>query len=250
MPDAPARLISNELEELVGLVGEADSVELKFTVPDEDRRSAAAALGVDPLDARIRQVFFFDTPELELDRSGVVVRARRTQGAPDDTVVKLRPVVPGDLPSEVRAHRDFVVEVDAMPGSYVCSGSFKGRARADVAETVAGRRPLRKLFGKRQRAFFAAHAPGSIGLDDLRVLGPVNALKLNSRPRAWTASSRSNCGSIRTARGSSSCPRNARRASGSRRPRSPATSWSSLDSTCAPSSRPRLERRSSTSPAC
>jgi hypothetical protein len=175
-------LITPQLEEFLRLVGDADSVELKLTVPDEDRQSAAAALGVDPLDARIRQVYFFDTPELALDQSGVVVRARRTQGAPDDTVVKLRPVVPTALPAELRAHQDFVVEVDAMPGSYMCSGSFKGRAKNPVAETVAGRQPLRKLFSKEQRSFFAAHAPSGIELDDLSALGPVHALKLKLSP--------------------------------------------------------------------
>jgi len=180
--DAPPKLLTPQLEELLGLIGDADSVELKLTVPDEDRQSAAAALGVDPLDARLRQVFFFDTPELALDQAGVVVRARRTQGAPDDTVVKLRPVVPAELPAELRAREDFVVEVDAMPGSFVCSGSFKGRAKAAVSEAAAGRQPLRKLFSKPQRAFFAAHAPAGVELDDLSVLGPVHALKLKLSP--------------------------------------------------------------------
>jgi hypothetical protein len=184
--DASPKLISPELEELVGLIGDADSVELKLTVPDEDRQSAASALGVDPLDARIRQVYFFDTPDLALDRSGVVVRARRTQGAPDDTVVKLRPVVPAELPPRLRARREFVVEVDAMPGSYVCSGSFKGGAKTgSVKDVAAGLQPLRTLFSKPQRAFFDAHAPSGVGLDDLSVLGPVNTLKLKLRPAGF-----------------------------------------------------------------
>ncbi len=175
--------LSGELEEFLGLLGEADSLELKLTVPDVDRHSAAAALGVDPLTARIRQVFFFDTPDLRLDRSGVVVRARRTQGAPDDTVVKLRPVVPASLPKELRDRPDFVVEVDAMPGSFVCSASFKGSAKpGGVAEAVAGRKSLRKLFSKPQRAFFSEHAPDGVELDDLAVLGPVHALKLKVSP--------------------------------------------------------------------
>ena len=183
MPTAP--LISPELDEMLKLVGDADSVELKLTVPDEDRQSAAAALGVDPLNARIRQVYFFDTPDLALDGAGVVVRARRTQGAPDDTVIKLRPVVPGDLPSELRARKDFMVEVDAMPGKYICSASFKGQAKAGgVQETVSGGQPLRKLFSKSQRAFFADHAPEGVELDDLTMLGPVIALKLKVLPAA------------------------------------------------------------------
>jgi hypothetical protein len=181
--EAPKRLVPPELEEMLRLVGDADSVELKLTVPDEDRRSAAQALGIDPLDARLRQVYFFDTPDLALDRSGLVVRTRRTQGADDDTVVKLRPVVPDQLPADLRARKDFVVEVDAMPGSYVCSGSFKGRIKAvPVKEVAAGRLPLRKAFSKAQRAFYAEHAPDGVKLDDLVLLGPVIALKLKFLP--------------------------------------------------------------------
>jgi hypothetical protein len=44
---------------LLGLIQGADSVELKLTVPDEDRRSTVMGLGMDPLDAQIRQVVFF-----------------------------------------------------------------------------------------------------------------------------------------------------------------------------------------------
>ena len=50
-----------------------------------------------------------------------------------------------------------------MPGGYVCSGSLKGRATSDaIRETVGGDRPLRKLFSKEQREFFAAHAPDGL----------------------------------------------------------------------------------------
>src|SRR6188472_2221193 len=91
-------LISQELLDVRELVRGADSIELKLTLPDTSYRSAAVALGVDPLEAQIRQVFFFDTPDLDLNRAGVVTRARRTQGRSDDTVVKLRPVVPHELP--------------------------------------------------------------------------------------------------------------------------------------------------------
>jgi hypothetical protein len=45
-----------------------------------DYRLAVAALGMDALQAQIRQVFFFDTLELTLNGAGVVVRARRIQG--------------------------------------------------------------------------------------------------------------------------------------------------------------------------
>jgi inorganic triphosphatase YgiF len=84
------------------LVAGAESVELKLTVPELEQPSATTALEIDPLEAQIRQVFCFDTPELTLNRHGVVVRARRVQGRNDDSVVKLRPVVPDELPDHLR----------------------------------------------------------------------------------------------------------------------------------------------------
>lgn len=175
-------LPDEEMEQLLGLVAGADSVELKLTLPDEDHRSTAVALEVDPLEAQIRQVFFFDTPDLALNREGVVARARRVQGRGDDTVVKLRPVVPDQLPADLRRSPNLVVEVDAMPGGYVCSASLKGKpGRTQVKDAVAGERPIRKLFSKEQRAFFTAHAPAGLELDALSILGPITVLKLNFR---------------------------------------------------------------------
>ena len=42
--------------------------------------------------------------------------------------------------------------------------------------------PIRKLFSKEQRAFFAAHVEEGIGLDDLSILGPIFVLKLRFTP--------------------------------------------------------------------
>jgi hypothetical protein len=175
-----------ELQELLGLIKGADSVELKLTVPEENQRSTIRALGLDPLQAEIRQVFFFDTPELALDQAGLVVRARRSQKKGDDSVVKLRPVVPSELPKAIRRSPSFGVEVDASPGGFVCSGSMKGTPTSGhVHEAAAGRRPHRKLFSKEQRALFDAYAPDGIALDDLVVLGPIFVLKLKYSPEGY-----------------------------------------------------------------
>ncbi|HKE64057.1 MAG TPA: hypothetical protein VKB59_05305 [Micromonosporaceae bacterium] len=168
---------------MLDLVRDADSVELKLTVPESAQRPTILSLGMDPLNAQIRQIFFFDTPALTLNRQGLVVRARRIQGKGDDSVVKLRPVVPAELPGALRSSPNFGVEVDALPGGFVCSGSMKGTPRnTDVRTATAGDRPLRKLFSKEQRQLFAAHAPDGITLDDLSVLGPLFVLKLKFKP--------------------------------------------------------------------
>jgi hypothetical protein len=176
---APARAIKDDkLVELLGLLEDADSVELKLSVDAPAQRAVLMSLGLDPLGGQIRLVHFFDTPDLTLEKAGVVVRARRTQGKDDDTVVKLRPVVPGDLAERWRRLPEFVVEVDAMNTGFVCSGSLKGLARAPVREAFAAGAPLRKVFTKDQRAFYAEHAPEGIGLDDLVQLGPIFVLKI------------------------------------------------------------------------
>jgi hypothetical protein len=183
---AAPQLSDADLVELLGLIKGSDSVELKLTVPESGQRSAVMALEMDPLEGQIRAVYFLDTPDLTLNRHGVVVRVRRVQRRGDDSVVKLRPVVPSELPADLRSSPHFGVEVDAMPGGYVCSGSMKGElGKSDVLRAVAGEQPLRKLFSKPQRALFAAHAPEGIALDDLSLLGPIFVLKLKFSPEGY-----------------------------------------------------------------
>ncbi len=179
---ATAPLAADQVAELLALAKKSDSVELKLTVPEAAHRSTIDALGLDPLQAQIRQVFFFDTPDLALDKLGLVVRARRIQNKGDDSVVKLRPVVPDQLPAELRASPNFVVEVDALPGGFVCSGAMKQMLDlAEVRQAVRGQRPVKKLFSKEQKALYAEHADG-IALDDLAILGPLFVLKLRLDP--------------------------------------------------------------------
>jgi hypothetical protein len=84
----------------------------------------------------------------------------------------------------MRDSPSFRVEVDALPGGFVCSGALKRPLRATaVRSALAGERPLRKLFSKEQRAFYEANAPDGIGLDELSVLGPIFVLKLRLDPQ-------------------------------------------------------------------
>jgi hypothetical protein len=181
---AATHTLSDErLADLLKLAAGADSVELKLTVPETDQFATARALGLDPLDAQIRQVFFFDTADLALNRQGVVVRARRVQGKRGDSVVKLRPVVPEELPKELRQSPSFVVELDAMPGGHVCSATLKSRAdNEEIREVSLGNRPLAQLLSKKQRSFLAEHAPDGPTLDDLAIFGPIPVMKLKFEP--------------------------------------------------------------------
>ena len=128
-----------ELGALIALAQGADSIELKLTLPEAEHRSTVAALEMDPLESQIRQVYFFDTPDLALNRHGVVARARRVRDRADDSVVKLRPIVPDELPSKLREASSMVVEIDATPEGYVCAASLRGKVGpTDVRACAAG----------------------------------------------------------------------------------------------------------------
>ena len=99
--------------------------------------------------------------------------------------MKLRPIVPADLPAELRADPSFGVEVDAMPGGFVCSASMKGGStNEEVWEVARAGGPFGALFTEGQRALFAANAPEGLGLEDLVVLGPIAVFKLKTKPEA------------------------------------------------------------------
>jgi hypothetical protein len=172
--------------ELFDLIRDSDSVELKLTVPESGHYAAARSLDMDPLDAQIRQVYFFDTLELSLNRGGVVVRARRVQRKRGDAIVQLRPVVPGVLSKKLRSDTGFTVEVDAMPGGYVCAGTLKRKvSNANVGRVASGASGVEALLSQPQRAFLAEHAPAGFELDDLSVLGPILVLKLKFEPEGF-----------------------------------------------------------------
>jgi hypothetical protein len=180
---APA-LSPEQVSQVLELIKGANSVELKLSVPLVSHQATIRAIGLDPVEAQPRQAFFFDTPDLALNRAGLVVRVRRTQGGTADTVIKLRPVDPATIDEELRRSASFKVEVDVMPGGFVCSASFKGVCPTKQARDVtAGLAPLSSLFSKEQRAFFKAHAPKGLSLDKLSVLGPTFVLKAKHQPQ-------------------------------------------------------------------
>jgi hypothetical protein len=178
----PETMDRDEIIAMFKEMPDVGSVELKMTVPPE-QRVALTGLKFDLLEGRIREVYFFDTPDLRLFRQGVVLRARRTQNAADDTVVKLRPARVHELATKFRSSPNLKVEMDITRGSYVVSASLKGeRPVGAVQRAVAGTDPLAKLFTKEQRAFFEKYAPPDVGWDDVVTLGPAYVVVLKHAP--------------------------------------------------------------------
>lgn len=174
---------AGKLAGLLALLPDVDSVELKLTVPDADQRGVVRRLGIDSIDAVVRQVAFLDTRDLRSSAAGVVIRARRTQRSSGDVTVKLRPMLPADIPSELRTLSGFKVEVDASPTGFVCSCSLTVEVSdRKVKELMAGDRPLARVLDQHQRELVAERLPSGLELPDLEVLGPVHLLKCKWDP--------------------------------------------------------------------
>src|SRR4051794_33708160 len=153
--------------EILEKLSDVGSVELKMNVPSEERM-ALRKLKVDPLQGHIREVVFFDTPDLALYRHGVVLRGRRTQGKDDDSVVKLRPCAPTSLPDGVRKLPNLKVEMDVPRQGHVVSASLKGtRPPGSLQKVMSGNGHLGRFFSKEQRSFLVDRWPDGLGWVDL-----------------------------------------------------------------------------------
>ncbi|MGW4943010.1 hypothetical protein ACWEOZ_15670 [Actinoplanes sp. NPDC004185] len=174
------QLPGRELDRLLASARHADRVELKLVVPVTAHEATCASLGVDFSRASARKVYFLDTDDLKLKRHGVVARIRSVGDRADDSVVKLRPCVADELPARLRRSKRFGVEVDAMPGQFVCTGAIARRlGKNDVRKAVRGYRPLRTLFSKEQLALL----PGRIRIGDLSIFGPVDVRREKILPQ-------------------------------------------------------------------
>ncbi|NUR63720.1 MAG: adenylate cyclase [Catenulispora sp.] len=161
----------DDLDRMFNLVREVGRVELKFTVAEASYEAVRGALGAGS--ERIRNVYYLDTPDLTLRHHGVLARIRGGQ-RPNDSVVKLRPIDPGAVPGAMRRCADFTVEVDLTPDSFVCSGALKRRlGRHMVERAVDGEHGLRTLFSQQQLKLLSGRLPGSVAVDKLEPLGPV-----------------------------------------------------------------------------
>jgi hypothetical protein len=161
-------------------------LEFKVTVlPAEEPKVQAElrSLAVDP--AR-RKVYFYDTPELALFAQDLVLRARVTDGDDDDSTVKLRPLPLPDIPDRWRTTDKVRIELDVVGSRQVPSAKLDGKPdRGEIEQVAQHALALSKLLSKAQEAIIDDVMPSGTALDDLAVLGPVNARKWDLPPGAF-----------------------------------------------------------------
>ena len=166
-----------------GLDPAIQRLEFKVTVLAAEEPNVQAELrraGVNPVR---RKVYFYDTSDLALADKHLFLRARVTDGDDDDSTVKLRPLPLPAIPVRWRATADVRIELDVVGDRLVPSAKLDETPdRGRIEQVERGALELSKLFGKDQEALIEAALPDDTGLDDLAVLGPVDARKWELPP--------------------------------------------------------------------
>ena len=208
----------DELMELQRLVKGADSIELKLTLPEHvvplGGDGARASIRSRPRSARCssstRPTSTSTGPASSCGPGG-------SRGASTTRSSSCARSSRTSCPAELRQLPEFVVEVDALPGGYVCSASLKGTL-VDERRAQRGRRRASAAQAVLQAAAGVLRRARPRGPDHRRPVGAGADLRAQAEARdrrRSAASSSPRCGCIPTARGSSSCRRSACRAKGS-----------------------------------
>jgi hypothetical protein len=153
-----------------------EAIEIKATIPNPEIKGAMKRFALTPRNDEEREIYFFDTPALDLLRAGIILRARREARGSHDCTVKFRPVNPSDVAPKWRKYQDFKIEADASESSLVKSASFSMPVTKGLIKRVAaGKKPIAEIFGKEQVTFLTAMAGGAIDFASLAVCGPLRA---------------------------------------------------------------------------
>jgi hypothetical protein len=168
-----------------GLAADA-KVEIKMMLEEVD--DGPTILGVDPQGFEARSVTFYDTKDLDLYASGVVLRSRTAVGAEDDTTAKIRPLKETNVARGYVGKDGFKCEYDKNVGkNAVSSCSLKKEKEAYRIERVArGVDTPDEIFSSAQIAFVEAHAAVP-NWSEVKPLGPIPAQVWKVETRALPA---------------------------------------------------------------
>jgi hypothetical protein len=189
-----------------GTAPRLDDVEIKLTLAGDQVDQAVETLELAP-DRPTWQIYFCEdvtaavgptTPLLDL---GVVLRARRRPGEPDDTTIKLRPCrrsqLSGPWPTATKGDGwELKVEADWAGEQRVLAVSMTADRPGHVITDAADGAPVRSLFLDDQLDFLHDCCDARIDLDALTLLPPVTARRwkevqtapaeLGVRAERWT----------------------------------------------------------------
>ena len=209
---ATPALSDTEIARLLETLKGADSVELKLTVPEPHQRSpsrrsrARSARRPDPTGLLLRHA----RPRRSTATASSYARggSRARVATRSSSCARWSPT---ELPADLRLSNAFRVEVDALPGGFVCSGTLKGTPDpADVLQRGKGSLAAAEaLLEGAAAALRGARARRSRRSTTSPSSGRSSSSSCASCRRSSSAGSWPRCGSTRTARAFSSCRRGA-----------------------------------------
>ena len=169
-----------------GSLAAMDAVEIKVTIRSDQELRAERAMRVNEDTADIRLVYFYDTPDLELLKAGIVLRARLVKGDVEESTVKFRPVDAATISKDWRGLEGFKLEADCVGNRMICSASLTEMQHRDEIDEVAnGKRAIEKLFSKQQERFLSEFHKGPVDFGKLRVMGPIRVLRWKLEHKAF-----------------------------------------------------------------
>jgi hypothetical protein len=178
-------------EELKADDASGPRAEIKLLVDPYDIDYVRDLVGLEREMAEEREVYFYDTPGLEMNEQGLVLRARKIKDDADDSTVKMRPMAADEVDPSWFALEKFKCEIDVSLAKVVSSCSFRvGQDAGEIDQVAAGERVIDKLFSSQQEAFAAEYGP-EVPWDQLVPLGPSEAwvwkIEASSLPDVMTA---------------------------------------------------------------
>jgi hypothetical protein len=161
-----------------------NGVEYKVTIAPSQAAAVRELLRLTDGKAERADIRFYDTPQLELSRRGIVLRSRAVHDGPDDVTVKLRPVDPSRVDARWFSENGFKVETDKVGERGVTSASLtESSKRGRIADVDEGKRGLASLFTGDQERLLAELGGQPVDFDALSILGPVEARKWRLSPK-------------------------------------------------------------------
>jgi len=159
----------------------SEKAEVKLQLEPQDLSRVLDSLSAEKEDAKLRRIFFFDTPDLSLFSEGVILRARiHEQGKKSgegDTTVKIRDpraVNHSDLDRE-----GFKCEWDIAASAKRACSYTQDRGALDFARVLIKQdHSVKTLLTSKQRDFLQDHLSSKTAWESLKILGPIYS-------RAW-----------------------------------------------------------------
>jgi hypothetical protein len=139
-PTLPAELTGATRDQVARQVAGSTGIEVKATIPGDQVDAALYRFNLTVDNDQERYIYFFDTPDLELLKAGIITRARRIVGDQHDSTVKFRPVVPSNIPPEWSKLKGFKLEADASEKGVVRSASLTLPVEKGLIKRVVAKR--------------------------------------------------------------------------------------------------------------